>query len=150
MRFGIMVYLSRHVDEETRRRDPEGRVTDRKGRAGEKGNLKESSAGPHSGNRRWIGGRRNGRGSFGIVERSDGRQTARFAAFSATGGTAVFGPHPPTASADGVTASELGPRPDEDGTKSPERVEASAKAPSGFLASGGCSAPVLERQRMDV
>ena len=126
----------------------EGRETERK--AGPEGRETERKVQPETeGKPEVTGGRQTERGSFGIVERTDGQQAERLANFSETG-RAVFGPH--SRRLRSMAKPERSPVPGRttNGIESPERVEASAKAPSGFLASGKASAqsPPAGRRRV--
>ena len=112
----------------------EGRETERK--AGPEGRETERKVQPETeGKPEVTGGRQTERGSFGIVERTDGQQAERLANFSETG-RAVFGPHSRRLRSTAKPERSPVPGRTTNGIESPERVEASAKAPSGFLASG--------------
>ena len=127
-----MVYFFRHVDGETRRLNPNGGKLPGKVRTGTPGNRDESPPGC----RRETGDDRDRpkaeRGSLGIVERPTGQQTERSATPPRKRGDRDLRIAPPEASAKSDPDRSWVPGPTKNGNESPERVEASAKAPSGF------------------
>jgi len=159
-----MVYFSIHADGETRRRadgETRKRPISRYGAVkAEPGRIPAVRGPEPKGNRRHPGGRKPGRGSFGIVERVSmaseshdpqtllGDEESEPEVRSSRKAEAKPKARSRRLRPPANSRPELGPRPDSNWDGNPERVEVSAKAPSGFLASGrfsvcksGCRTP---------